>query len=175
MIFIAAVWDQSSLLTATLNAIIILGVGQMCGTKMAPPGAAENEIEQFWPMEMVDMVITKKIMIASQKGLGQIILFGKCYLGAKFKARAESQPPQGLPTKAMDDSFMGPDFDLSLEFCSRQWWYLASPYKWWLFEKMKSVIWKYMNVFLYVLKKCFPNNENYVHPCLSEWHFSFFK
>ena len=32
----------------------------------APPGAAENEIEQFWRMEMVDMVITI-ILLSYQK------------------------------------------------------------------------------------------------------------
>ena len=38
-----------------------IGVSNCAETSSAPPWTAENEIEQFLRMEMIDMVITKKL------------------------------------------------------------------------------------------------------------------
>ena len=43
----------------TLHVIIIPGGSKCEDLFLAPPGAAKHEVERFWRMEMVDMVITR--------------------------------------------------------------------------------------------------------------------
>jgi hypothetical protein len=49
--------ERFAFVPITLHIIIIPGWAECAEKYSAPPGSAEHEIEQFWRMEMVDMVI----------------------------------------------------------------------------------------------------------------------
>ena len=76
--------------------IIIPRVGQMCVTKMAPPGSAENEIEQFWRMEMVDMVTYYKKWFPDRTSISVNIFLQQPNFGIRWGSTLQVSRPRYL-------------------------------------------------------------------------------